>query len=459
MNPARLRLATVATASLALVSLAACGSSGSTGSTGASTSAAGGAAPASSAAADTSAPAAAAGTKTELSLLVDNGEFTVKAAKAEIDAFQKANPDVTIKLNTHPGGGDGDNLVKTKLATGTMEDVFWYNSGSLLQALKPDQNLVDLTGDPTLKDVDQSFLPVVTYKGKVYGAPWGTVMGGGIVYNKEVFAKLGLSVPKTWAEFSANNEKIKAAGITPVLGTMKDTWTTQLFVLGDYHNVAVANPTFADDYTNNKAKYATTPAALRGFEKTAEPSAKGWLNKSAGSTTVTQGTTLLVSGKAAQWPILTAVVASLPKDQANKLGFFGIPGDLAATAGATVWSPAGQYISAKSKSIDAAKKFVAFVASPAGTEVFNTASPATGPYLIKGYTLPTDTLDIVKDLQAYVDSKATTPALEFLSPVKGPALEQITTATMSGQTKAKDAAAQYDNDVTKQAKQLGLAGW
>ncbi len=449
MKTARIRLATVATAAVAMVTLAACGSSGSSSSS----------ASASTAGSDTASGPSAAGAKTELTLLVDNGETTVKAAKAEIEAFQKANPDITVKLNTKPQGGDGDNLVKTKLATGTMEDVFWYNSGSLLQALKPDQNLVDLTGDAALKDVDESFLPVVTYKGKVYGAPWGTVMGGGIVYNKDVFTKLGLSIPKTWAEFAANNEKIKAAGITPVLGTFKDTWSTQLFVLADFHNVAAANPTFADDYTANKAKYSTNPAALRGFEKTAEPSAKGWLNKGAGSTTVSQGTPLLVSGKVAQWPILTAVVASLPKDQADKLGFFGIPGDDAAKAGATVWSPNGQYISAKSKNIDAAKKFIAFVASPAGTEVFNTASPATGPYLVKGYSLPADSFAIAKDMQAYVDAKTTTPALEFLSPVKGPALEQITTAVETGQTTAKDGASQYDSDVTKQAKQLGLAGW
>jgi raffinose/stachyose/melibiose transport system substrate-binding protein len=449
MKTARIRLATVATAAVAMVTLAACGSSGSSSSS----------ASASAAGSDTASAPSAAGAKTELTLLVDNGETTVKAAKAEIEAFQKANPDVTVKLNTKPQGGDGDNLVKTKLATGTMEDVFWYNSGSLLQALKPDQNLVDLTGDAALKDVDESFLPVVTYKSKVYGAPWGTVMGGGIVYNKDVFTKLGLSIPKTWAEFEANNEKIKAAGITPVLGTFKDTWSTQLFVLADYHNVAAANPTFADDYTANKAKYASNPAALRGFEKTAEPSAKGWLNKGAGSTTVSQGTPLLVSGKVAQWPILTAVVASLPKDQADKLGFFGIPGDDAAKAGATVWSPNGQYISAKSKNIDAAKKFIAFVASPAGTEIFNTASPATGPYLVKGYSLPADSFAIAKDMQAYVDAKTTTPALEFLSPVKGPALEQITTAVETGQTTAKDGASQYDSDVTKQAKQLGLAGW
>jgi raffinose/stachyose/melibiose transport system substrate-binding protein len=132
-----------------------------------------------------------------------------------------------------------------------MADVFWYNSGSLLQALKPEQTLVDLTNDPALADVDSQFSPAVTQNGKVYGAPQGTTNGSGILYHQKVYAQLGLEVPKTWAEFLANSDKIKAAGITPVIESFKDTWTSQLLILGDFHNVAVANPSFAADYTAN----------------------------------------------------------------------------------------------------------------------------------------------------------------------------------------------------------------
>ena len=64
-----------------------------------------------------------------------------------------------------------------------------------------------------------SFLPTVSQNGQIFGVPSGTAMGGGILYNKKVYADLGLSVPKTWAEFEANNEKIKAAGIAPVAAT------------------------------------------------------------------------------------------------------------------------------------------------------------------------------------------------------------------------------------------------
>ena len=86
-------------------------------------------------------------------------------------------------------------------------------------------------------------------------------------------------MPTTWDEFMANNAKIKAAGKTAVIASYKETWTSQLFVLGDYYNVAKQVPSFAADYTANKAKYATTPEALRGFEKTAEVFKAGYMNK------------------------------------------------------------------------------------------------------------------------------------------------------------------------------------
>jgi beta-glucosidase len=62
----------------------------------------------------------------------------VATTKALADAFMKANPIVKITIETQPGDSEGDNIVKIKLATGEMTDV-WYNSGSLLQALNPSQ--------------------------------------------------------------------------------------------------------------------------------------------------------------------------------------------------------------------------------------------------------------------------------------------------------------------------------
>jgi raffinose/stachyose/melibiose transport system substrate-binding protein len=66
----------------------------------------------------------------------------------------------------------------------------------------------------------------------------------------------------------------------------------------------------------------------------------------------------------------------------------------------------------------------------------------------------------VADLATYFEADGrTAPALEFLSPIKGPNLENITVEVGSGIRSAADGAALYDEDVKKQAQQLGLPGW
>ncbi|MBO3746144.1 carbohydrate ABC transporter substrate-binding protein [Streptosporangiaceae bacterium NEAU-GS5] len=405
-------------------------------------------------------PAATGGTVT-LSFMTGSDQATVATTKALADGFMKANPTIKITIETQPGGSEGDNIVKTRLATGEMTDVFWYNSGSLLQALNPAQTMVDLSNDPVLANVQTDYLPVVTNAGKVYGVPAASAAGGGILYNRKVYDQLGLSVPKTWADFMANNEKIKAAGITPVIATYKDTWTSQLMVLGDFFNVQAAVPDFAQQYTAGKARFASTPAALEGFQHLADVQAKGYLNKGFGSTTLDQGLKMLVEGKGAQYPMLTVLLPPLlaaNPQAATDIGFFGIPGDGAAN-GATIWEPNAIYIAKTTKHLAEAKKFLAFVASTAGTDAVSAAVQPTGPYRVKGAKLPDNAIQAAKDVQTYIDAGTISPALEFLSAIKGPSLEQITVAVGSGITKPADGAAQYDQDVQKQAKQLGLPGW
>jgi raffinose/stachyose/melibiose transport system substrate-binding protein len=140
-----------------------------------------------------------------LTILVDDSELAVNDIEALTQAYSARNPDVSFDIELRPGGAEGDNIVKTRLATGDMTDIFTYNSGSLLQALNPSQTLLDLSGQPFLDNVVESFIPVVSQGDAVYGVPFGTGMGGGILYNKAVYEDLGLEVPLTWEDFVANN--------------------------------------------------------------------------------------------------------------------------------------------------------------------------------------------------------------------------------------------------------------
>jgi raffinose/stachyose/melibiose transport system substrate-binding protein len=121
--------------------------------------------------------------------------------------------------------------------------------------------------------------------------------------------------------------------------------------------------------------------------------------------------------------------------------------------------PLAFYIPTTSAHTEEAKDFLAFVASTDGTDAITAAMTPAGPYLINGATLPDDVLPYVNDLNAYIDSGNAYPALEFLSPIKGPNLEQICVAVGTGQMTPEEAAANYDQDVERQAQQLGLPGW
>ena len=105
---------------------------------------------------------------TVLSITTDGDAETVAAIEALTAAYTAAHPDVTFEIESRPGGADGDNLVKTRLATGEAGDIMQYNSGSLFQALKPVEQLADLSD--IQGNVIDSFKSVVT-------APDGTIRG------------------------------------------------------------------------------------------------------------------------------------------------------------------------------------------------------------------------------------------------------------------------------------------
>ena len=141
----------------------------------------------------------------------------IAIGEALVAGFQAANPDIKVTMDNQPGGTEGDNLMKTKLATGEMADVFHYNTGSLFQALNPDQNLTPLTDEPWVGELEEDFKSVVTTPNGTYGAPVNSTRAGGVLYNKKVYESLGLKVPTNWSDFVANIEKVKADGkVTPV---------------------------------------------------------------------------------------------------------------------------------------------------------------------------------------------------------------------------------------------------
>lgn len=369
-------------------------------------------------------------------------------------ATEKLGMEFEVEVN--PGGSEGDNILKTRLASGDLPDFLTYNSGSKLYELNPSRGFLDISDWDIVEKFDDAFLSSVTIDGAIYGAPQSSTQAGGVIYYKPDYEELGLEIPHTWDDFLANCKVLADAGKTPVYFTGGETWATQVLFLGDYYNVETANPTFAEDYTNGTAKYADIPEATRSWTKYED--LVDFLNADKSAATVTDGNFAIATGEATHWFILTQQLPLILENAENPddIGVFGIPGDDADNHGLTVWEPNSWYVSKDSENIDAVHAFFDFYYSDEALDLYFGTYGANGPSCIKGYELPESVCSAVRvDMQQYFDEGKTVPALEFQSLIKGTACEQMTTATGLGQMSGEEAAAMYDDDCKKSAVQLG----
>lgn len=394
-----------------------------------------------------------------VTLMVDK-DTPFDGSQAVIDEIEK-KLGIKTEIEIRPGGTEGDNIIKTRLATGDMTDLFMYNSGSLLQAINPEKNILDITDEAFAANLVDDFKNAVTVDGRVYGMPTSSSQAGAWIYNKRIYEELGLEVPKTWDELISNCDAIKEAGYTAIIGSYKDTWTSQLIFLADHYNIKSNMPEFAEKYTANEAHYADTPIALRSWEKLSD--CTEYLNTDYLATTYDVAIDMLATGEGAHFPMLSTALSAiyaLYPEAIDEIGVFGQPGDDADDHGLTVWMPGAYYIYKDSPNADLAKQWLEFFCSQEGYDIYSSVLMPDGPYVIKGIDLPENAYAGVKQMQAdYFDTGKTAVALEFESPVKGPNCEQICVEVGSGMKDPLTAAQDYDKDVQKQAVQLGLEGW
>lgn len=444
-------------------SLAGCGNSGGTADTTASTDAATDAGDAGGdTAADSAADsgAAASGEKpfegVKLTMLKDT-DWADEGIN-EVIALAEEQLGLTVDVEQRIGGADGDNIVKTRLASGDMADLCLYNSGSLLNALNPSEYFLDLSDQDFVSTYDETYKETVTIDGATYGFPAGSTNAGAIVYYKPDYEELGLEVPKTWDEFLANCEALEAAGKTPMIGTFGDSWTSQVPYLGDHYNVLAAEPEFAEKFEAGTVKYATTPAGVKSFQKLLD--IQPYYNDDYLAATYDDGCDMIANGEGTHWIILTQVLSNiyaLYPEVMDDIGVFGVPGDDAENAGLTVWMPSSFYVNKNSENLEATLAFAELYVSEAGLDAYANVIKPDGPYCIQGYDVPDDAYPAVKtDMQAFFDDGKTATALEFQTSVKGSNCPAICQEVGSGQTTAEEAANAYDEDCKKQAVQLGL---
>ncbi len=219
-----------------------------------------------------------------------------------------------------------------------------------------------LIPDDVLKASNATVLSV--YQGKQYRVGWysGSLLW---VYNRELFDKAKLDAdkpPTTWADFLAACEKLKTAGIQPMVGGLKDgpfgEWfmghmlSSQLDTAADALNLFVGNGDWRD------------PKHYAPWSNLADLWKNKYLNADLNSIDLYPGIDLFGAGKGAITMIASSLVTKLQKSlgSADKVGTMIAPAaGTGKMAGRAISDTQGLGISSQSKYKEQAADFLKFM--------------------------------------------------------------------------------------------------
>jgi raffinose/stachyose/melibiose transport system substrate-binding protein len=280
--------------------------------------------------------------------------------KAVIEGFKEQYPDVDIEYEIKTSD-QYYNLLATTIQAGEAPDLFWTNgtATSNLPGYVAQGVVMDLTDKVDLSLFSDKMLQIVTVDEKPYASPTVEVGGRAVFYNKDVFADLGLEVPKTFSEFEALLPKIQDAGLIPISFSGKDPWS----VLFHFEPVLAA---MSSDWLEESEKGAVAvndPRVVAAYDKMLEWADAGYYGP--GFTGVDGGGALLAFSKGEAVMLIDGTWNVLTIQQNNpdlNFGAFQLPTEEGVRPFVGT-SSCGFSVSANSQNPDAALAFANYFAS------------------------------------------------------------------------------------------------
>ncbi len=314
----------------------------------------------------TAEPTAAPAEKITLRVMTNWGPSDSKgpALQSIFDDFMKANPDVTIQVDTYT-----DVDIPTKVETGFMagqepeialSNAFaptyrWFDSGVIVP-LEDYMKEWGLEG----KFKDEALRPNIDWYGGMHLAafplegyiwPWW--------YNTQVLDSLGIAIPTTMDEVLAAIPKVRGAGYEVIAaGTADSGWYSWIMFM-------LTTMTFEEytDWTVGKTKLADIPNGVKGLEQYIGARNAGAFPKEMAGLDEASVNEMFYSGKAAIWQGGSWYFAEAPAELVPSIKLAGFP----LTAGSPYSKPTmvagfdgkGVFVTRNgAKVIDAVRRFV-----------------------------------------------------------------------------------------------------
>ena len=290
---------------------------------------------------------------------------------AEMELGEKFTEQTGIKVDYQIIPSDQyTTLLMTKLNAGECADIFGSQAGQfdIVTQLNVEKNAVDLSGEAWAETVDPLAAAETSVDGKLYGQPAQDVSAvWAVAYNKQVFDRLGLSVPTTYEAFKAVCEAIKADGMIPIYEAVSDGWHHQLWFCEMGVAIENAEPGTAAKLNNNEMGFADSATALQLVDQIKEMVDLGYWGDNYMANAYSDAAKAIAEGECAMtvanqgFP--TELHDAYPDFPAEDIGFFVMP---LCDNQVLNMNPVGptRFIYSGSTNIDAAKQYLAFIADP-----------------------------------------------------------------------------------------------
>ncbi|MGW1772750.1 ABC transporter substrate-binding protein [Streptomyces sp. NPDC002104] len=133
-------------------------------------------------------------------------------AQQVVDAFNASHPNIKVTFSAITGGPDGYAKISNAIKAGNAPDVAGIEYPTLPEFVSQGflEDITAPAGATVKAKFPQGVQDRVTLGGKTWAVPYDATPNL-LYYRKDLFKKAGAEVPKTWDEYKAAAEKIKAS--------------------------------------------------------------------------------------------------------------------------------------------------------------------------------------------------------------------------------------------------------
>lgn len=304
-------------------------------------------------------------------------------AQAVIDAFEEANPGVTVEATFANDDAAYQQTLRTQLSAGTAPDVFriWPGGGNAtaVRTLGDDDLLLSLDDEPWAEKLSESQRAVSENSdGTLVGIPV-TVVGIGAVWNDQALEAAGLEAPTTWTEVLDLCAAAREKGTVAFALGLKSAWTTQLVPYALTSSLVYGpNPDFTEQQLDGSATFSDSEWQT-AVEQYKEMQTAGCFNENPNGVGYDEQMTSLGTGATLGAIQVTSAAENAQQYAAEGTTFSMTP--LPATDDPEdTFLPVSvgiEYaVNADAANPELAKKFIEFLASSEGQSIYATESGA-----------------------------------------------------------------------------------